>query len=332
VPVTTPTQIVVTLQQRSATVQSDIGWDDIVRSDIGGSAVATFTVDQAGASQVQPDLVLWTGTLEFTDPPKLDQFRLLIEEREYVSADYTNVSGGGEAMPIFSQQPNRLIYAEVVPLDGSLLAPPPPPATGTESGDTGVGAGNGGAGTGEGTSSLSSMVNQLLANGVSADAMADLLAGLSAPAAPAQPLDGDLDVPSPPFTFDALQSGDSPSFSSMIASVVEALVAAGISAEAIVDVLAGLIPAATPAQQLEGDQDLPAEIGSFDQLQAGDAQTLDSLIAGIVDLLLAVGITPEVISDLLAGFVMPAASTQSLDGVQDIPASIFELDQLQMGQ
>jgi hypothetical protein len=55
----------------------------------------------------QPDLALWVGAVTFTDAPEPGKFRLLIEEFEYVSANYAEQG----------QPPGRLIYAEPFAVD-----------------------------------------------------------------------------------------------------------------------------------------------------------------------------------------------------------------------
>jgi hypothetical protein len=68
-----------------------------------------------GPVEAQPDLVIWAGAVTFTEVPKPGQCRLLIEEHEYVAADYVIREGRGV------QRPSRLIYAEAFDLDHSLL-------------------------------------------------------------------------------------------------------------------------------------------------------------------------------------------------------------------
>jgi peptidoglycan hydrolase-like protein with peptidoglycan-binding domain len=123
-PVLTPTEIRVTVQERDPAVRSDLGWKDVPEP------VATVVVEQSGTVPFQPDLRLWSGTVEFAQLPNLGQYRLLIREYEYISANYTLNTGGGEALPITRRQPGRLIYAEIIPLDEALIQAPPPPASG----------------------------------------------------------------------------------------------------------------------------------------------------------------------------------------------------------
>ena len=63
--------------------------------------------------------------MEFAAAPAHGQFRLLIREFEYVSADWAIVHPGGEALPPWAEAPGRLIYAETVELDAALLGGAP---------------------------------------------------------------------------------------------------------------------------------------------------------------------------------------------------------------
>ena len=53
--------------------------------------------------------------------PKPQQYRLLIREYEYVSANWAIVHPGGEALPPWSEAPGRLIYAETVEIDEAFV-------------------------------------------------------------------------------------------------------------------------------------------------------------------------------------------------------------------
>ncbi len=116
-----PTRITVTVQQRNAGVQSDLGWDAVKPE------VATVNTEFEGAAPNDADLTLWSGTVNFAQSPQQNAFRLLIEEREYIAADYVirDERTGSIAAP------GRLIYAEVIPLDWVLIAPTPPIESGT---------------------------------------------------------------------------------------------------------------------------------------------------------------------------------------------------------
>jgi hypothetical protein len=115
-PIVTPTIVVVTVQRRDATIQSDIAWHD---------APADATV-VAGAAT---GLVRWTGTVTFAKVPEPGTHRLLIREYECLSANYTvdSVLPGGRRV---HEQPMRLIYAETIDIDAALVSGPAS-ATGT---------------------------------------------------------------------------------------------------------------------------------------------------------------------------------------------------------
>jgi hypothetical protein len=105
-----PTRIQVKVQRRDATIQSDLGWSDVPNT--------IARVNSPGDAPVpgSPDLVIWKGTVGFAKRPEPGEFRLLIEEHEYVSANYTVMEGRSVV------QPGRLIYAEAIELDHVLVS------------------------------------------------------------------------------------------------------------------------------------------------------------------------------------------------------------------
>jgi hypothetical protein len=120
----TPTYIVVGVQRRNPAVGGELGWEDVP------AGVAAVTTGADGPAPDLPDLHLWSGTVTFAQPPAGGQYRLLIREYEYVSANYTlSGEGGGRARPT-RVQPGRLIYAETIEIDSALIGQPPQPATG----------------------------------------------------------------------------------------------------------------------------------------------------------------------------------------------------------
>ena len=127
------TQITVTVQQRLATAQSDIAWQD------ADPAAVQISPETLTAGE---DMALWTGTIEFTQPPAADEYRLLIREYEFIRADPGVITFVSEAFDGVSM-PGRLIYAEIVLLDAALITPPPPSGAETGPGE-GEGAGGGG--------------------------------------------------------------------------------------------------------------------------------------------------------------------------------------------
>ncbi len=106
----TPTQIRVRVQQRDPAIESDLAWNDVA------DAVAQVTEFFDGALPTDQDLVLWFGTITFTDKPQPGQFRLVIEEREFISGKYTVIEN---KVPT---QPSRLIYAEILELDAAIVS------------------------------------------------------------------------------------------------------------------------------------------------------------------------------------------------------------------
>lgn len=99
-----PTHVNVRVQRRTDAT-TDLGWADAPEGD------ATVTQLYEGSGLGQPDLALWIGGVTFTAPPPAGTYRLLIEEFEYITADYMD---GRNA-------PGRLIYAETFDVDAGLL-------------------------------------------------------------------------------------------------------------------------------------------------------------------------------------------------------------------
>jgi hypothetical protein len=89
-------RVSVRVQKRDPAVETDLGWRDV------STAEATVATRIDGTASSQPDLALWAGTVSFATAPKPGQFRLLIEEREYI--------GQG-----------RLIFIEAFELDHTLV-------------------------------------------------------------------------------------------------------------------------------------------------------------------------------------------------------------------
>lgn len=88
-------RVSVRVQKRDPAVATDLGWRDASASE------ATVATRIDGTASSQPDLALWAGTVSFAAAPEPGQFRLLIQEREYI----------GEA---------RLIFAETFELDHTI--------------------------------------------------------------------------------------------------------------------------------------------------------------------------------------------------------------------
>jgi hypothetical protein len=107
-----PTEITLRVQQRDPGFVSDLAWTD------APAGVATIAVQQSGPAAGQPDLELFTATVTFAQPPQAGQFRLVIEETEYIAADYAVTEGDRRTWP------GRLIYAEIFQIDAGLAGAP----------------------------------------------------------------------------------------------------------------------------------------------------------------------------------------------------------------
>jgi len=92
-----PTHVQVRVQRRTDAA-SDLGWEDAPAAEAG------VTQLYEGPGIGQPDLALWVGAVTFTSAPAAGVYRLLVEEFEYVSADYMDGR----------HTPGRLIYAETI--------------------------------------------------------------------------------------------------------------------------------------------------------------------------------------------------------------------------
>jgi hypothetical protein len=105
-----PTQIRVRVQERDETLASDLAWSDVPASD------AKITTGFDDLAPGQPSLTLWAGSVAFAKIPEPGRCRLLIEEFEYVSANFMLQEGRAV------QPPRRLIYAETFELDDALIS------------------------------------------------------------------------------------------------------------------------------------------------------------------------------------------------------------------
>ena len=98
-----PTDVRVRVQKRTGAGELD--WQD------APAAEATVTQFYEGQALFQPNLGLWVGYVTFAGKPAAGAYRLLVEEYEYISANY---SEGRRA-------PARLIYAEIFEVDTALV-------------------------------------------------------------------------------------------------------------------------------------------------------------------------------------------------------------------
>jgi hypothetical protein len=119
-PVHVPSMVTITIQERDPAISTDLGWRDA----------------PAGSATINPlpllavSLLRWSGTVDFSTAPKPGQFRVLIREYEYLSANYTIPTGLARARQSRREQPRRLVYAEAIEVDSALVGGPSD-ATGT---------------------------------------------------------------------------------------------------------------------------------------------------------------------------------------------------------
>ncbi|MBK8468611.1 MAG: hypothetical protein IPL45_02130 [Actinomycetales bacterium] len=113
-----PTSVEITVQERRPDVGGELGWVDV---PAGVAAVVDRTASAADA----PDLLVWTGTVDFVSPAEPGRFRLLVCEYENYSANHLLVDIDGRTGDLKSSGPRRLVYAETVAVDAALVAGPP---------------------------------------------------------------------------------------------------------------------------------------------------------------------------------------------------------------
>lgn len=115
VPVHTPTLVEVNLQERNPAVEGDLGWVD---APAATAAITPLALpDPTG-------LIRWTGFIQFASIPTAGQYRLLVREYEFISAQYTNLASPQVGRRPVREQPRRLIYAEAIDVDEALIGGP----------------------------------------------------------------------------------------------------------------------------------------------------------------------------------------------------------------
>ncbi len=96
------------MQRHAEQIVSDLAWED-------APAAAQVTPLYDAPYPGQPDLAMWAGVVTFAPNRPPGRYRLLVEEYEHISADYTVTHGGA------ARQAGRLIFAETIELDEVLL-------------------------------------------------------------------------------------------------------------------------------------------------------------------------------------------------------------------
>jgi hypothetical protein len=101
--------IMLKLQERDDTLQSDLAWRDAAPD------VAEFSPTPNSPNTTFPDSVLYMGTIKLNTALQPDRYRLVISEYESFPAD---------GMAILVPRGSRMIYCETIVLDEALLAAP----------------------------------------------------------------------------------------------------------------------------------------------------------------------------------------------------------------
>ena len=105
----------VSVERRDANIQSDLGWQP---------RRPTRSLSPSSLSPDPSRLVRSTGTVTFVTTPTPGQYRVVIREHEYLSANYTTVTHWRRGRPVVREQPKRLLYAEIVEIDTALIGGP----------------------------------------------------------------------------------------------------------------------------------------------------------------------------------------------------------------
>jgi hypothetical protein len=118
-----PTRFRVRVQERIAGLDPELGWRDVTLQAVNKTDIIAFQPQDKNtpiklfvesANTTQNNLAFWEGLVRFPDSLPSDQYRLLIEEYEAISNDKPTREDESDA-------PGRLIFAEIVPIDSSLI-------------------------------------------------------------------------------------------------------------------------------------------------------------------------------------------------------------------
>lgn len=117
-----PTRFKVRIQERIAGLDPELGWREVALQVVDKAEIIAFQPDDQIAPIklfVEPpnttaNLAFWEGLVRFPDSPPHGRYRLLIEEYEAISNDRPIRADDTKA-------PGRLIFAEIVPIDSSLI-------------------------------------------------------------------------------------------------------------------------------------------------------------------------------------------------------------------
>lgn len=121
-----PTRFQLRVQERIAGLDPELGWRDLELARIDRSRLAGWGLDGTeqepaalfiafdSAGMQTTNLSLWEGFVCLQGIPESGRYRLLIEEYEFISNDKPVGTDPRDT-------PGRLIFAEIIPIDGSLL-------------------------------------------------------------------------------------------------------------------------------------------------------------------------------------------------------------------
>lgn len=119
-----PTRFKVRVQERIVELDPELGWRDVALQVVNKAEIIGFQPDsqnlpiklcvEPSNTSFQPNLAFWEGLVRFPDRPPSGHYQLLIEEYETISSDKSSHMDDTNA-------PGRLIYAEIIPIDSSLI-------------------------------------------------------------------------------------------------------------------------------------------------------------------------------------------------------------------
>lgn len=120
------TLVTVTVQRRDPSVGGDLGW-----TDVSAPAVTVRPDEQPPPAHT----TRWSGTVSFREQPGEGDFRLLIREYEFLRPGPGVLTGVQLARDEGPPLAGRVVYADTVTVDASLIAEPPAAAAVTGTGE-----------------------------------------------------------------------------------------------------------------------------------------------------------------------------------------------------
>ncbi len=124
-----PTRFKVRVQERVAGLNPELGWRDVALQVVDKAEISAFQAGGESApiklfvepqNTVQENMAFWEGLVRFPDSPPPGHYRLLIEEYEAINNGLPRLTGSPTHTDN-TKTPGRLIFAEIVRIDSSLI-------------------------------------------------------------------------------------------------------------------------------------------------------------------------------------------------------------------